>query len=148
MSVKNLADYDQFGNREWEPIWPFNMRFIPTDPCKSSDEWYGTYLKEQTKGCIPSGTTLFEVMALNEPKDLGGVEKHIGDIITTSNVVTSLYGDTVLFFKHQRFEDDIAARPHWKDHVQSFPGPKFHELLPLPLESTGKCPFAFLFGLV
>ena len=46
MSVKNLADYDQDGKPEAEPNWPFNMRFVPTDPCKSVDEWHGSYLEE------------------------------------------------------------------------------------------------------
>ena len=100
MSVKNLADYDQHGKREYEPNWPFNMRFVPTDPCKSPDKWHGSYLDEQTSGCIPTGTTLFEVMALDEPIALGGSELHIGDIITTSEVVTSLWGDVTLFFRH------------------------------------------------
>ena len=93
------------------------MRYVPTDPCKSSDDWHGSYLYEQTRGCIPPGTLLFEVMALDEPEALGGVEKHIGDLITTSHCVTSLWGDTQLFFRHTRFEEDIAERPHWKDHV-------------------------------
>ena len=90
------------------------MRLVPTDPCGSPDEWHGTYLEEQTSGCIPTGTTLFEVMALDQP---WGVEKHIGDIITTSPVVTSLWGDTQLFFRHTRFEEDIAERPLWKNYV-------------------------------
>ena len=148
MSVKQLSDYDQYGNRERNPNWPFNMRLVPTDPCKSPDEWHGTYLDEQTKGCIPTGTLLWEVMALDEPEALGGVEKHIGDIITTSKMVTSTYGDTLLFFRHFRFEEDIRERPHWKDHVETFETPKFHELLPLPMETTGKCPFSYLFGLI
>ena len=148
MSVKALSDYDQYGNRELNPKWPFNMRYVPTDPCKSPDEWHGTYIEEETSGCIPPGTLLFEVMALDEPEALGGVEKHIGDLITTSPVVSSLWGDTQLFFRHTRFEEDIAERPHWKDHVETFPTGKFHEILPLPLETSGKCPFAFIFGLI
>ena len=44
LSVKNLSDYDQYGNREHAPKWPFKMRLVPTDPCKSPDEWHGTYL--------------------------------------------------------------------------------------------------------
>ena len=87
-------------------------------------------------------------MALDKPKKLGGVEKHIGDIITTSNCVTSLWGDTMLFFRHTRFEEDIAEHPEWKEHVETFPTGKFHEILPLPLEAPAKCPFAFMFGLI
>ena len=90
-------------------------------------------------------------MAHDEPEELGGVEKHIGDLYTTSECVTSLWGDTMLFFRHTRFEEDIAMKPKWKDHVESFPdvvGKKFHEILPLPMETEAKCPFSYLFGMI
>ena len=87
-------------------------------------------------------------MALNEPEDLGGKEIQIGHIETTSKMTTSLYGDTRLYFRHQRFEEDIAERPHWKDHVEEFVLPTFHENLPLPNEAPADCPFAYLFGLI
>ena len=98
MSVKNLADYDQYGNRESNPKWPFMMRLLPHDPCGSGDE-YHVYFEHLPK-CVPAGTKLFDVMALDEPKDLGGVEKEIGYIETTSKMTTSAYGDTRLFFRH------------------------------------------------
>ena len=73
---------------------------------------------------------------------------HVGDIITTSDIVTSMYGDTKLFFRHVRFEEDIAERPSWKDHVQMFTLPTFVELLPLPTHAPASCPFDYLFGLM
>lgn len=98
MSVKGLSDYDQYGNREHYPNWPFKVRLLPLDPCKCPDE-YHNYMDHLPK-CIPSGTTLFNVMAMDEPEELGGVEKEIGHIETTSKMTTSTYGDTTLFFKH------------------------------------------------
>ena len=39
MSVKGLADYDQNGEPELKPKWPFKMRLLPVDPCGFPDEW-------------------------------------------------------------------------------------------------------------
>ena len=148
MSVKNLSDYDQYGNRELSPKWPFMMRLLPRDPCPNTSDDFHIYYEHLPK-CIPAGTKLFDVMALDEPKELGGVEVEIGYIETTSKMVTSLYGDTRLFFRHQRFEEDLAVRPHWKEHVQEFDMPTFHENLPLPVDAPADgCPFAYLFGLI
>ena len=148
MSVKNLSDYDQHGNREYNPKWPFNMRLLPNDPpsCNSPDSFHVYY--DHLPPCIPIGWKLFDVMARDEPEGEGGVEKKIGYIETTSDVVTSLYGDTKLFFRHQRFEEDIAKKPKWKNHVEIFEHPTFHENLPLPTEPAEGCPFTFLFGLI
>ena len=44
MSVKGLSDYDQYGNKEADPIWPFRCEFRPNDPCHSPDEWERSYL--------------------------------------------------------------------------------------------------------
>lgn len=82
------------------------------------------------------------------PEDLGFEMVKHGEIITTSDVVTSLYGDTKLFFRHVRFEEDLAARPHWKEHVQMFTRNTFVDNLPLPTDAPEECPFAYLFGLM
>jgi hypothetical protein len=37
---------------------------------------------------------------MSAPKELGGVEYHIGDLITTSAATTSNWGDNGLFFRH------------------------------------------------
>ena len=51
------------------------MRLLPIDNCDFPDEWHGPFFENLTNGCIPSGTKLFDVMALDEPTELGGVEK-------------------------------------------------------------------------
>ena len=124
------------------------MRLAPRDPCGFPDAWHGPYYDTLTSGCIPSGTHLFDVFAHDKPEELGGSEKLIGAIITTSDVVTSIYGDTRLFFRHKRFEDDLEEHPEWTPHVQTWTRPTFDELLPLPEESPAECPFSYLFGLM
>ena len=153
MSVKGLADYDAYGNREYKPKWPFMMRLLPNDVCGIPDHYTGNFAESvYRKGCIPAGTTLFDVFAMAEPKELGGKEQLIGHIVTTSKMVTSTYGDTRLFFRHQRFEEDLAARPEWRPFVEDFRKlghTRFADQLPLPtIPPKDACPMSFLFGLM
>ena len=113
MSVKGLSDFDEYGNQELTPNWPFRVRLIPHDVCNNPNQWHGAFFETLTNGCIQPGSLLFDVLALDNPEELGGIEEKIGEIYTTTDMVTSLYGDTKLFFKHQRFEEDIEARPQW-----------------------------------
>lgn len=152
MSVKNLSDYDQYGNREHNPNWPFKMRLIPNDVCGAPDTWSGAFFDYLPK-CVKSGTKLFDVFAQAQPDGQPGGEEHqIGEIIMTSRLTKSLWGDTRLFFKHFRFEEDLAARPQWTPHVEDFERDtglrRFHESLPLPPRSPNKCPFDWMFGLM
>ena len=149
MSLKGLSDYDQYGVKEDKPVWPFRCEFRPFDPCGFPDEWEeGGYLKQLTSGCIKVGTPLFELHCMTDPEELGGYLIHIGTIRTTSEMVTSLYGDTRLFYRHVRFEEDLEERPEWKPHVDLFTRPTFTKLLPLPKEAPQACPFDYLFGTI
>ena len=57
---------------------------------------------------------------MSAPKELGGIEYHIGDLITTSAATTSNWGDNGLFFRHQWTEDDVAAIPAWGSYYAKF----------------------------
>ena len=148
MSVKSMADYDQYGNKEAYPNWPFKCEFRPNDPCNFPHEWHGSYLDTLCSGCIPVGYPLFDVWCQEDPDALGGYMYQIGQIIMTSDMVTSMYGDTRLFFRHVRFEEDLEERPEWLPHVEMFDRPTFINNLPLPYESPEKCPFDYLFGIM
>jgi len=39
-------------------------------------------------------------MAWDAPKELGGKEEHIGDLVLEGSLVSSLFGDESLFFRH------------------------------------------------
>lgn len=85
---------------------------------------------------------------MENPEALGGKLEHIGKIITTSEMVTSLYGDTRLFFRHVRFEEDLEARPEWKAHVEIFVRATFVNNLPFDKDAPAHCPFEYLYGLM
>ena len=148
MSVKGLSDFDQYGNFEKNPVWPFKCEFRPNDPCSFPDEWHGSYLDNLTSGCVYPGHTLFDLWCMEVPEAYGGYFYQIGEIVTTSDLVTSMYGDTKLFFRHVRFEEDLEARPDWLPHVEMFDRTTFVKNLPLPLEAPAECPFDYLFGMM
>ena len=124
------------------------MEFRPKDPCNFPDEWHGSYLDTLTSGCIPVGHELFEVWAMENPEAMGGSFYQIGHIEMTSEMVTSLYGDTRLFFRHVRTEEDLEERPEWKEHIEFFDRPTFVKNLPLKPEAPADCPFAFMYGMI
>ena len=39
----------------------------------------------------------------------------LGEVVTADECVSSFFGDTKMFFKHQWIEEDIALRPEWAD---------------------------------
>lgn len=124
------------------------MEFRPNDPCGFPDEWHGSYLDNLTSGCVPVGYELWDVWAMEEPEAYGGHLYQIGVIVTTSELVTSMYGDTKLFFRHVRFEEDLDERPHWKPHVEEFTRNTFVNNLPLSVSAPEDCPFSYLYGMI
>jgi len=63
---------------------------------------------------IPSGTTLYHLLAVPEPN---ASAIYIGDIIMTSQFTTSYWGDKYMFFKHENMQDDLNYRPDWTADV-------------------------------
>lgn len=63
---------------------------------------------------IPTGSPLYDVYALNAPDS---EQQLIGTLYTNSAIVPSMYGDTELFFEHQRMDGpngDLAYNPQWQ----------------------------------
>ena len=56
---------------------------------------------------------MYTIRAMRYPGDTEMVV--LGDIITMDECVSSNYGDTKLFFKHQWIEEDAALKPEWAD---------------------------------
>merc|ERR1711951_340679 len=99
------------------------LRFHPTGEIMFSDEYVRPFTEDLTS--IPQGTTLYEIFALDQPVELGGTEQHIGDLVMTSEMVTSLWGDQHLFFRHQDMAEDVVIKPEWEEYLDKFgiPGP-------------------------
>ena len=62
---------------------------------------------------INVGTTLYTIKAMRNPEDGDGFV--LGNVVTSDECVSSKFGDTRLFFRHQWIEDDIVMRPEWSE---------------------------------
>lgn len=69
---------------------------------------------------IDEGTVLWSVYAWDKPAELGGTESYIADIVMTSEMTTSVWGDQNMFFRHQDMKDDIEIHPEWKEYTERF----------------------------
>lgn len=57
------------------------------------------------------GQPIFEVHALTAPASIGGEYIKIADIILKTELVTSKFGDTNLYFRHRRVQSDYKYWP-------------------------------------
>ena len=112
VGLSDVCAYDQDGNQAGELNFPFKVTFDLTGevnfneaPPADMDEFIDQFRN------LPVGTRLYTISAMRHPDDAEGFS--IGDVVTTDNCVSSYYGDTKLFFKHQWIEDDISLRPQW-----------------------------------
>lgn len=112
--LSNMARYTQDGQEEQQIVFPFEIRFEPTAEAQVSADEATSYLDHVAM--IPSGATLFKVYALDAPRELGGSEHLIGNIVMRSSGTRSTWGDKKMFFRHQRKEDDFAFRPEWEPY--------------------------------
>lgn len=90
---------------------------------------------------------MWELYGMSAPAELGGIEYHIGDLITTSAATTSNWGDNGLFFRHQWVEDDAIAMPAWKSYYPAYrtPAEMLQQSAHDKVVGVAKaCPFAYL----
>ena len=142
-SVMDVADFDQYGNKEEHPNWPFQLEFEPYDVYGWTDEYQNDF-RDQI-GTIPINTALYKIFAFDEPPELGGEEKLIGWLVSRSDQISSLWGDTQLFFQHRRLDDDIKRRPHYFDWLEFWDNGQFKTSPLVNPAPDIKCPFFYLF---
>ncbi len=115
--LQGLGQIDQQGRRESTPHYPYQIFLVPNANIQFAESPPHDFRHDLAT--IPSGTSLFSVYAVN-PGQVGdsaagnaadatnqpGYRQKaqlIGHIETTSEFVSSFYGDSRLFFRHQRF---------------------------------------------
>jgi len=123
VALSDFARYGESGVQISEPNFPFMLRFHPTGEYMFSDDYVRPFTEDLTS--IRAGSTLYEVWALDNPVELGGEEQHIADLVLVSDMVTSLWGDQHLFFRHQDMAEDVEIHPEWEEFLDKFgiPGP-------------------------
>jgi len=117
-----LSNWGQYGEDGVEVtdsmLFPYMLRFKPSGEINFPDEYVNDWLEDLKS--IPQGTTLYQVWAFDKPEELGGVEAHIADLVLTSEMTTSVWGDKHLFFRHQDMAEDVALYPEWDDYLTKF----------------------------
>ena len=118
VGLSDACAYEQDGSAVNKEAlnFPFELLFEPTvdvanmfPGTKKSNTKFLTELES-----IPAGTPLFKVVAFASPADAkAGKSEEIGVISTASNCYRSTWGDAMLFMRHQRMEEDFAAKPEW-----------------------------------
>ena len=148
VGLSELATYDQDGKKEKDPVFPYRVRISPTGDFSTGQD----YLNDLNS--IPAGSHLYNIYAEDKPCEIGGTEQYIGKIIVTSEIVSSLWGDTHLKFRHQRMNDDLALRPEWFPYAYSWSyTEETGELVTLGNGEIwpgtgGACPFSYLLDLL
>jgi len=117
-----LSNWGQYGEDGVEVtdsmLFPYMLRFKPSGEINFPDEYVNDWLEDLKS--IPQGTTLYQVWAFDKPEELDGVEVHIADLVLTSEMTTSVWGDKHLFFRHQDMAEDVALYPEWDDYLTKF----------------------------
>uniref|UniRef100_A0A7S3MTX1 Uncharacterized protein n=1 Tax=Strombidium inclinatum TaxID=197538 RepID=A0A7S3MTX1_9SPIT len=117
VSLKNFATHDQNGLESNDIKYPFSIGFKPSDdvkdlfPTELQDDDYMSYIKQLPT--VPADSTLYDIYALDQPKELGGQEVLIGKVVLDGSLKTSKWADENLFFKHERVSDDIQDHADW-----------------------------------
>ena len=112
--ISNLASIDQEGNVEEAPNAPYRVSLAPTPDVQLSEEKPADmedFMARFTS--IPVGSKMYSLKAHLTPDDNEGIV--LGDLVTIDDCVTSHFGDTKMFFKHQSIDEDVALNPQWAE---------------------------------
>jgi len=115
VSLSDMARYREDGSDVGTPVFPFMLKFKPNPELQNfPDEYHGPFTDDLAG--IPVDTMLFSVYALDAPE---GTETMIGELVLRSEMTTSNWGDTRLFFRHQNMIEDLAIHPEWEPYLET-----------------------------
>lgn len=111
LSMEDCSRIDQNGEAVASPHAPEQIFLVPTPAVQQSEQPHDF---REDMVTIPVGTTVFDVYGV-DPHTIAGdatttegyrqQAQLIGHIATDSEFVASFYGDSQLFFRHQRFRN-------------------------------------------
>lgn len=144
VGLSNFGKNTQNGAPEASLVFPFLIEFVPTGQLSTTQCSDGIFA--ELSG-IPSGSLIYNVFGWNAPQELGGERFNMGELITTSALTTTKWGDEHLFYRHQRMDEDLVYHPEWEPYVLKWKcmAETLAEDTPLePIVRASKCPFGFL----
>merc|ERR1712055_976246 len=86
VGISNWSFFSPDGTEAESPVFPYRLRFHPTGDIVFSDEYVQPFTDDLKS--IPAGSTLYEIYALDKPVELLGEEQHIGNLVSTSEMIT------------------------------------------------------------
>ena len=97
--------------------FPYRIVFRPNP---ALTQQFSSFSPEQslfdTLADIPVGTKLYDIYAVSFPdgnEESEEEENHVGHLELTRALQPSVIGDNVLFFRHQKIEEDYTLRPQY-----------------------------------
>lgn len=118
VGLSDAARWTQAGDHIESPKFPYEIIWTPTHAVNTNGATTTEALVHMLE-TIPIGTQLYRVSVYETPWDkYNGKPTELGVVATASECRGSKFGDNVLFFKHQRMEDDWALRPEWVKDIR------------------------------
>ena len=108
VGLSDMATYGNDGSKVAKPVFPFQLILMPKASTPAVNDGKTDLFDSLT--AIKKGTVLWQMYGNDCPFC---PFKLMGTIKTDSEMIKSKYADTELFFKHQRFEEDLQQRPDW-----------------------------------
>ena len=145
----DMALWTQEGVKVDSPVFPYSIRYEPNPALSYGDDLQYTKTVFERISEVPADTLLYTVWARDAPATLGGVETAIGEIWSKSEMTTSMWGDTKMYFRHARHDDDFRYRPEWMaqpTHGSFAMEGESINLHPYQERQPSSCPFSWLFA--
>jgi len=118
VGLSDMARYDEAGAETDDPQFPFMLTFVPNKELGFPDEYVRPFTEDLVS--VPADSLLYRVVARDQPLELGGVDRHIADLVLVGGLTTSMWGDQHLFFRHQDMAEDVMLRPEWEPYLDKF----------------------------
>ena len=122
VGLSDVCKYDQQGEQTSTPVFPFELRFSQAEAKTPDDKELTDEMLLKALSGLKQGTKIFDVHAVASPNAQKEKEKtFLGTMRTTSKCTQSTFGDSHLFFRHQRMEEDFALAPSWVAQMEALP---------------------------
>eukprot|EP00929_Paragymnodinium_shiwhaense_P057327 TRINITY_DN28694_c0_g1_i1.p1 TRINITY_DN28694_c0_g1~~TRINITY_DN28694_c0_g1_i1.p1 ORF type:complete len:374 (+),score=50.46 TRINITY_DN28694_c0_g1_i1:264-1385(+) len=118
VGLSNLCTHNQAGAPAAAVNFPYELLFDPVHKLEAVDTSAADKEDQLLLDLesIPANTHLFNVRHVASPWEQPA---ELGELRTASECTRTLFGDTKLFYRHQRMEEDFALKPEWIPHVQA-----------------------------
>ncbi|KAJ3416578.1 hypothetical protein HDV05_000860 [Chytridiales sp. JEL 0842] len=112
LGTSDASFFDEKGRKVENPVFPFQVIIRPdADVLGKLEGVQWTYNNTfDILTAIPANTVIWNVYATPAP---ASPFIKIGTIKSMSEVVKSVYADVGLFYRHQKFDEDLELRPEW-----------------------------------